>query len=156
MFQGTFCSRAIWWARLRITTARAALSGCFGSAGTGSRPGSAGTRLRMDPEDFGEVVGNLLDNARMWARGTVAVSAVPSGPGLMRLAVDDDGPGIAPEQREVLRGRGESGTKPGEGSGLGLAIVGDVLALYGTSLEIADSPLGGCRMAFTVPGWTGG
>ncbi len=116
----------------------------------------AGTRLRMDPEDFGEVVGNLLDNARLWARGAVSVSAVPCGPGLMRLAVDDDGPGIAPEQREVMRGRGESGTKPGEGSGLGLAIVGDVLALYGTSLEIADSPLGGCRMAFTVPGWSGG
>ena len=34
-----------------------------------------GVRLRMDPEDFGEVVGNLLDNARLWARSRVTVSA---------------------------------------------------------------------------------
>ncbi len=107
----------------------------------------------MDPEDFGEVMGNLLDNARLWARATVAVSATFRGDGALCLAIDDDGPGIAPGRREALRARGASGEPSGEGSGLGLAIVGDVLALYETSLDIASSPLGGCRMAFTLPGW---
>ncbi len=113
-----------------------------------------GKRLRMDPEDFGEVVGNLLDNARIWARGRIAVSVAPGADGLC-LAIDDDGPGIAADRRELLRGRGESGAAPGEGSGLGLAIVGDLLSLYGTTLEICESPLGGCRVAFTLPGWIG-
>lgn len=116
----------------------------------------AGTSLRMDPEDFGEVMGNLLDNARLWARATVAVSASPCGGGALRLAIDDDGPGIAPGETDALRARGASGAPPGQGSGLGLAIVGDVLALYGAALEIAPSPLGGCRVAFAVPGWSAG
>ena len=71
----------------------------------------------------------------------------------MRITIDDDGPGIPPEQRARLRGRGESGAAPGEGSGLGLAIVTDVLGLYATRLAIEDAPQGGCRVAFEVPGW---
>lgn len=110
----------------------------------------AGARLRMDSEDFAEVMGNLLDNARLWARAAVAVSAVPEGEGRMRVLVEDDGPGMAPGQGRV---RGESAAPPGEGNGLGLAIVGDVLALYGTALETGPSALGGCRAAFVVSGW---
>ena len=113
---------------------------------------AAGTRLRMDPEDFGEVMGNLLDKARLWARGRIIVSTAPAD-GQLLLAIDDDGPGIAPDRRDILRARGESSALPGEGSGLGLAIVGDLLTLYGTTLQIDESPLGGCRMAFTLPGW---
>jgi signal transduction histidine kinase len=51
-----------------------------------------GLRLRIDPEDFGEVVCNLLDNARQWARSRVTVSGVVEGDSV-RIAVDDDGPG---------------------------------------------------------------
>ena len=111
-----------------------------------------GVRLRMDPDDFGEILGNLLDNARLWARARIVVSAILHGP-TMRIIVDDDGPGIPPAQRDILRGRGESNAPLGAGSGLGLAIVADVLALYATGLAIEDSPAGGCRMAFDIPGW---
>ncbi len=111
-----------------------------------------GLRLRIDPEDFGEVVCNLLDNARQWARSRVTISGVVEG-NSVRIAVDDDGPGIPPEQREVLRTRGESGALPGNGSGLGLAIVSDVLALYDTTLAIELSPTGGCRVQFGLEGW---
>lgn len=112
----------------------------------------AGARLRMDSEDFAEVMGNLLDNARLWARGAVMVSVVPAEAGALRVAVEDDGPGIAPGLGGV---RGESAAPPGEGHGLGLAIVGDVLALYGTALETGRSSAGGCRAAFAVAGWVG-
>lgn len=112
---------------------------------------AAGARLRMDPEDFGEVMGNLLDNARLWARGRIIVSATAAGNEL-QLAIDDDGPGIAPNLREALRTRGESSAPPGQGSGLGLAIVSDLLTLYGTTLHIQESPMGGCRMAFALKG----
>lgn len=112
-----------------------------------------GLRLRMDPGDFGEVMGNLLDNARRWAHGGVTVSALRKG-GEVTIAVDDDGPGMPAPLRARMRARGESGAPPGEGSGLGLAIVTDVLAQYGTTLQIDDAPQGGCRVAFTLPGWT--
>jgi signal transduction histidine kinase len=112
----------------------------------------AGLRLRIDPEDFGEVVGNLLDNARMWARSRVIVSGAIQGSGV-RIVVDDDGPGIPPDQRGILQTRGESGAVPGLGSGLGLAIVSDVLALYDTRLAIKASPAGGCRVEFELEGW---
>ena len=114
-----------------------------------------GVRLRMDPEDFGEVMGNLLDNARIWARGAITISTQPDGP-TIRIAIDDDGPGIPEHERETLRERGASNAAPGEGSGLGLAIVTDVLSLYDTKLAIEDAPQGGCRMTFAVPGWIEG
>lgn len=110
----------------------------------------AGARLRMDAEDFSEVMGNLLDNARLWARAGVVVSAMREGDGALRIVVEDDGPGMAPGLGQV---RGESGAPPGEGSGLGLAIVGDVLALYGAALEIGAAAAGGCRATFVVAGW---
>jgi len=111
-----------------------------------------GVRLRMDPEDFGEVMGNLLDNARIWARSAITISAELAGP-VIRIAIDDNGPGIPAHERETLRERGASNAAPGEGSGLGLAIVADVLGLYDTQLGIEDAPQGGCRVSFAVPGW---
>jgi signal transduction histidine kinase len=111
-----------------------------------------GLRIRLDPDDFGEVAGNLLDNARLWATGCVRVCAEIEGDAV-RLCVDDDGPGVPAELRDQMPMRGESGAMPGEGSGLGLAIVNDVLALYRSSLTIGEAPLGGCRAAFVVQGW---
>ena len=112
----------------------------------------ASLRLRMDPEDFGEVMGNLLDNARLWARSEVAVQGLQDGD-CVRIVIDDDGPGIRAEHRAVLRGRGETGRPPGAGTGLGLAIVADVLGQYGATLDIEDAPGGGCRVAFELTGW---
>ena len=111
-----------------------------------------GLRLRMDPDDFGEVLGNLLDNARLWAKSRVTVAAAQAE-GRVSVCITDDGPGIAPEARTRMVERGESSAPPGEGSGLGLAIANDVLGLYGASLAIEDAQGGGCRISFGVPGW---
>jgi len=105
-------------------------------------------RVRIGPDDFGEVVGNLLDNARKWAVGRVRVSA-RLGDGGVHLHVDDDGPGISEDQRGAVMERGTTG---GGGTGLGLAIVSDVLAGYGATLSLTRSPLGGCRASFALPG----
>ena len=114
-----------------------------------------GLRLRMDPDDFGETIGNLLDNARKWARSCVRVSA-RIGDGVASVVVDDDGPGIPPEARGQIVRRGERAAAGGEGAGLGLSIVMDVLAQYGETLTIADAPGGGCRASFGAPGWIDG
>jgi signal transduction histidine kinase len=107
-------------------------------------------RLRMDPDDFGEVVGNLLDNARKWARSRVRILA-EVGATSVRIAVDDDGPGIAPDVRDRFLRRGERAGR-GEGAGLGLAIVTVVLDQYGADLALEPSPCGGLRASFAVPG----
>lgn len=111
-----------------------------------------GLRLRMDPDDFGEAVGNLLDNARKWARSSVRVSARISR-NVAHIIVDDDGPGIPPEARDQIVRRGERAAAGGEGAGLGLAIVMDVLAQYDTALTITEAPAGGCRVGFAAPAW---
>ncbi len=104
-------------------------------------------RLRMDPDDFGEVIGNLLDNARKAAATTVRISAESQGAGV-RIAIDDDGPGIAAERVAHLLSRGASEDPTAEGTGLGLAIVTAVLEEYGLTLDLARSPAGGTRAAF--------
>lgn len=105
----------------------------------------------VDPDDFGEILGNLIDNGRKYARARVRISAGHIG-GRAHIFVDDDGPGIAAQLREKMTLRGERAHGGTDGSGLGLAIVSDLLADYGLTLILSESPLGGCRAGFAVPG----
>jgi signal transduction histidine kinase len=112
-------------------------------------------RFRGERQDFEEMVGNLVDNAGKWAKSRVEIrieDAEPVGQTLMiRLLVDDDGPGLAEDARieATKRGRRLDETKPG--SGLGLSIVVDLAALYGGALILEDSPLGGLRARLFLP-----
>ena len=110
-----------------------------------------GARCAMDADDFGEVLGNLLDNARKWAATRVVVSAAADEGGLA-VTVTDDGPGPAEGMAEQLLRRGERSHEDREGSGLGLSIVADVLSAYGSTLTLAPGPSGGCVARFVVPG----
>ncbi|WP_425515507.1 ATP-binding protein [Microvirga antarctica] len=115
-----------------------------------------GLRFRGERQDLEEMAGNLIDNAAKWASGRVAVEGVidlddPERPRLT-LIIDDDGPGLPETGREemIKRGRRLDETKPG--SGLGLSIVTDLAALYGGSLKLDASPLGGLRAVLVLPG----
>jgi two-component system sensor histidine kinase PhoQ len=105
----------------------------------------------MDPDDFGEIAGNILDNARKHARANARISLHGTA-GSEMICFDDDGPGIPPEDRERIMRRGERATGEGEGSGLGLTIVIEALAHYGVALTIGASPMNGCRMSFPAVG----
>jgi signal transduction histidine kinase len=61
--------------------------------------------------------------------------------------VEDDGPGIEPENRDRVCERGYS-TSPG-GTGFGLSIVAEVAAAHGWDFEITDGSDGGARFEFT-------
>lgn len=110
-----------------------------------------GLCLPWDREDLLELLGNLLDNACKWADAEVRLSLVKEGEGY-RLWVDDDGPGIAPERREAVLGRGTRLDEQVAGHGLGLGIVRDMVEAWGGSLSLEDSPLGGLRVAISLPG----
>ncbi len=103
----------------------------------------------MDPADLAEALGNVLDNATRFAHGVIAVSAIRDGD-VIRLDVEDDGPGVEDEALANIAGRGVH-LGDGEGSGLGLAITADVLAAYRGGLAFARSPLGGLKVTLTLP-----
>jgi signal transduction histidine kinase len=107
-----------------------------------------GLGVNMDPHDFGEVVGNLLDNARKWAETRVTIRAEIRGD-KARIAVEDDGPGFSHDGQGRRPERGRTGSPDASSSGLGLGIVEDVLAEYGTAPVIPDG--GPCAVSFEIP-----
>ena len=117
-----------------------------------------GARFRGEQQDLEEMVGNLVDNACKWAQSRVAVEVFSEKPEprddrrVVRIVVDDDGPGLSPQQREQVarRGRRLDETKPG--SGLGLSIVVELASLYGGGLTLGTAPIGGLRAELVVPG----
>ncbi|MDD3528271.1 MAG: sensor histidine kinase [Gallionellaceae bacterium] len=115
------------------------------------QPPAPGLLFRGEEQDLQEMLGNLVDNACKWAAGRVEVAASGGQDGI-ELTVDDDGPGIAPALREAMLRRGVRADERVPGSGLGLAIVDDLAQLYGGSVRLADSPLGGTRAILALPG----
>jgi signal transduction histidine kinase len=114
---------------------------------------SAGDAVTARQEDLEEMLGNLLDNACKWAKGHVVVASEESG-GDVLIHVDDDGEGLPAEMRNVVIRRGVRADEKSGGSGLGLAIVHDLAELYGGSLFLETSPLGGLRANLRVPRWS--
>jgi signal transduction histidine kinase len=106
--------------------------------------------VRVQREDLDEMLGNLLDNACKWAKSRVAVEASRTGP-MLALTVDDDGPGLDRALRGLVLERGVRIDEAAPGSGLGLAIVRDLAELYGGSIALEDSPLGGLRARISLP-----
>lgn len=107
-------------------------------------------RLPFDRDDLLELLGNLLDNAGKWANSQAQLQLAIKGQELM-IQVQDDGPGIRPEQRQQLLQRGQRSDEQTPGHGLGLAIVQDIVnALHGR-LELADSELGGLLASIYLP-----
>ena len=103
-------------------------------------------------DDLARLVGNLLANAARHAATTVTVSlGVVEGEVL--LTVEDDGPGIPPDQREEVFerfARGDPARGHDGGSGLGLAISRAVVLRHGGTVRVADSP-GGARLEVRLP-----
>src|SRR5271168_2457426 len=119
-------------------------------------------RFRGEQQDLEEMIGNLVDNGCKWALSRVAIEVTADGlagqppadgtKSRVRIIVDDDGPGLSPDQREhvALRGQRLDETKPG--SGLGLSIVVELAGLYGGVLTLGTAPIGGLRAELALPG----
>ena len=105
---------------------------------------------RVQREDLEEMLGNLVDNACKWAAKRVEVQSRKDN-GTIELTVDDDGPGLDPSLRERVLQRGVRADEAAPGSGLGLAIVADLVDLYGGSIGLDTSPLGGLRATLRLP-----
>lgn len=105
-------------------------------------------------QDLEEIAGNLLENAARFARTTIRVGAsrvVEGAAAQVELVVEDDGPGMTPEQCRLALKRGTRLDESSPGSGLGLAIVRDITGEYGGTLTLDRSALGGLRARVRLP-----
>ncbi len=96
---------------------------------------------------------NLFENADRHGSGLVAVEVSRTG-GDVIVAVDDAGPGIAPEDRERIFDRFATGTKgrgSSSGTGLGLALVAETANVHKGAVWCVTSPQGGARFVVRLP-----
>ena len=106
--------------------------------------------IRGQREDLDEMLGNLLDNACKWAKSTITLQSLAEN-GDIVILVEDDGPGIPRSMRNEVLQRGVRADETAPGSGLGLSIVRDLAELYGGSISLEDSPIGGVRARLRLP-----
>jgi signal transduction histidine kinase len=111
------------------------------------RRGNEQPWINAPPEWVDRLTAVLVDNACRYAaqRGIVQIIVSTQG-NRVTLAVEDNGPGIAPEERASLFDRFRRATDEGNGAGLGLAIGDAVVRATGGEWRIGDASLGGARM----------
>ncbi|MBN9071368.1 MAG: sensor histidine kinase [Rhizobiales bacterium] len=115
----------------------------------------SGLAVACEQQDVDEMLGNLLENAFAWCRGRVAISSREEGRSVI-LLVEDDGPGLSPEQMSLAMQAGRRLDERSPGFGFGLSITSELAELYAGSLNLDRSELGGLRVALRLPapGWT--
>ena len=98
-----------------------------------------------EKNDFMEVMGNLLDNACKYCLEFVEVSARQTENEL-HIIVEDDGPGIPHNKRDVVFDRGQRADTLRPGQGVGLSVALEIVDQYDGKIETGESLLGGARM----------
>jgi heavy metal sensor kinase len=135
---------------LTLATEQIDLAGVAEQAASGLRPLAerravtlhvAGevTPVAGDPERLRQAIGNVIDNAVKFspADGSVTVRTAPNGAGV-HVTVADQGPGVAPEDRERIFERffRAAGARSRDGSGLGLAIAQEIVLAHGGEIRV--------------------
>ena len=117
-------------------------------------------RVRFDPFRVEQILTNLLGNTlkHVPAGGQVDVTLrnytqSRDGRSFVEIAVEDNGPGIADEERDRVFERyvqlGDRERR--DGLGLGLAICRRLVEAHGGQIRLSKPPGGGARFAFTLP-----
>lgn len=104
-----------------------------------------GTRLPMDQGDLIELLGNLMDNARKWAKSRIKLRYDSQ-----LLSIEDDGPGVPDAELGHIAERGKRLDESKQGSGLGLSIVEDIADIYGLRIAYGRSALGGLKVEIRI------
>ncbi|MET3106274.1 two-component system OmpR family sensor kinase [Oxalobacteraceae bacterium GrIS 2.11] len=112
-------------------------------------------RIEADQRLLNRALSNLLSNATKYGNSKILLSAQKLADGAVLFAVEDDGPGIAPEYRERVfepfYRLDQSRDRNTGGFGLGLAIAQKAVQLHGGTIHIDDADLGGAKFYFTIP-----
>ena len=111
-------------------------------------------RVVADPERLAQALRNLVDNAVRFAAQEIHLTvATTSGSAVM--SVEDDGPGIPPDDRDAVLGRfvrlDDHRARDHGGAGLGLAIASEIARLHGGRILVGASSLCGAQVSVLLP-----
>jgi signal transduction histidine kinase len=124
------------------------------AAGRGQVFAESFARADIDGVEFAVsvLVRNLIDNAMRYGpqQGTIRVGTGGDAGGAW-VAIEDAGPGIPAEHRQLVFERFQRLAADDDGSGIGLSIVRSVAQLHGASIELGDSDLGGLKVTVRFP-----
>mgnify|MGYP001151318010 CR=1 FL=1 len=118
------------------------------------RPDASLPWFRGDEADLEELAGNLLDNACKWSNGQVGVrldAERGASSTMLLIRIDDNGPGLSDDDAEKALRRGVRLDEKTPGTGLGLDIVKELVDVYGGSLALKRSALGGLLVELRLP-----
>jgi signal transduction histidine kinase len=111
-------------------------------------PRAEAALIRGDRRRLARVIANLIDNARAYGGGEAEVSVLVVDPDdqpmtLVHIAVEDHGPGVPEEERDLVferfaRGGGAGRRTGSEGAGLGLALVDEHIRMHGGRVWVED------------------
>jgi two-component system sensor histidine kinase KdpD len=107
--------------------------------------------IKADPVLLAQLISNLLDNALQYSEGAIDLSVSADARALV-IAVKDRGPGIAPEEMDLIFEPYRRGDQSGQrGAGLGLALCRAIAVAHGGSLTVRQRGGGGCSFSATLP-----
>jgi signal transduction histidine kinase len=130
---------------------RRAADSAAGRALTIVEPDAAQVTLRVDKRRLERVVANLVGNAQTHGHGCTEVR-VTSGQDVLRILVEDAGPGVEEARRDLVFERFSRGrVGPPTGVGLGLAIVQRHVAVHDGRVFVEGRPEGGARFVVELP-----
>jgi len=112
--------------------------------------------VRADPTALARAIFNLVDNARKYSgeEKSIKIEAVSKQGGAM-ISVSDEGPGIAPEERERIFERFQRGADKGDaptGAGLGLSLAREAVKGCGGTLTLDSNQGRGAKFLIYLPG----
>jgi signal transduction histidine kinase len=109
--------------------------------------------FRGEKQDLEEMIGNLMDNACKYGKSRIVARLLPPARAGAPLTIDveDDGPGLTPEQQEVVLKRGARLDETAPGAGLGLSIVSELARAYGGALHLSRGEFGGLKASLVLP-----
>jgi len=105
----------------------------------------------FDEHDLSELLGNIFDNARKWAKGKVTITGLVSETAMSSLCIEDDGPGVPDALLQTILTRGGRLDADVQGTGLGLTICADMTESYGATLTLTRAKIGGLAVCISWP-----
>lgn len=120
-----------------------------------------GLRLAMETQDLEETIGNLVENASRFARQEVKLDVAPAPAGVIGrdpsrkgwalITIEDDGPGLEPDEIKEAMKRGKRLDESKPGTGLGLSIVAEIVAEYQGLFSLSRAQSGGLKAELILP-----
>ncbi len=104
-----------------------------------------------DPDDFNEMLGNVLENACKWTKEDILVRVKKHAINKVKIEVSDDGPGLPINRRNEVFARGFRLDEQIPGTGLGLNIVKDIVEQYSGKVCLSEANIGGLQVNIILP-----